>query len=204
MFFHKPSNLPRISIQIWFTLTNLRYVLLSCCSRAERAVAWKQAEAYNRTVNTVPPALFFHARQYEHALGQDDNIGLAHGYVMALLLLSGTCVFSLSFPLVSPIFLLYLLIKHSVDIQNLRLFYTAREHQPMLLRTAVQVAMVSPVLAQVTIAMFHIAYDVYAWSQANQAGEKYKGDSSASLWSGGLLIVNSTMLLMAQVAFTTS
>ena len=74
----------------------------------------------------------------------------------------------------------------------------------MLLRTAVQVAMVCPVLAQVTIAMFHIAYDVYAWSQANQAGEKYKGDSSASLWSGGLLIVNSTMLLMAQVPFTVS
>ena len=116
-----------------------------------------------------------------------------------LLLLAGTCVFSLSFPLVSPIFLIYLLIKHSVDIQNLRLFYTAREHQPMLLRTAVQVAMVCPVLAQAQIAIYHITNDVYAWSQAEQAGDPYRGDSPATLWSGSLLIVNSTMLLMAQV-----
>ena len=72
----------------------------------------------------------------------------------------------------------------------------------MLLRTAVQVAMVCPVLAQVTIAMFHITYDVYAWSQADQNGGHYKGDSSQTLWSGGLLIVNSTMLLMAQVHFS--
>ena len=119
-----------------------------------------------------------------------------------LLLLAGTCVFSLSFPLVSPIFLLYLLIKHVVDIQNLRLFYTAREHQPMLLRTAVQVAMVCPVLAQAQIAIYHITNDIYAWSQSDQAGEPYRGDSSATLWSGSLFIVNSTMLLMAQVIFT--
>ena len=72
----------------------------------------------------------------------------------------------------------------------------------MLLRTAVQAAMVCPVLAQAHIAIYHITNDVYAWSQADQAGDPYRGDSAATLWSGGLLIVNSTMLLMAQVPFT--
>ena len=90
----------------------LRYVLESCCSRAERAVAWKQAEVYNRTINTVS-ALFSLANVY-CCSAQDDNIGLANGYVSTLLLLAGTCVFSLSFPLVSPIFLLYLIIKVSL------------------------------------------------------------------------------------------
>ena len=69
----------------------------------------------------------------------------------------------------------------------------------MLLRTAVQVAMVCPVLAQAQIAIYHITNDVYAWSQAEQAGDPYRGDSPATLWSGSLLIVNTTMLLMAQV-----
>ena len=92
--------------------------------------------------------------------------------------------------------------QHVVDIQNLRLFYTAREHQPMLLRTAVQVAMVCPVLAQAHIAIYHITNDVYSWSQSTKVGEDYRGDSAATLWSGSLLIVNSTMLLIAQVPFT--
>ena len=185
-----------------FTLKNVRYVLECCCSRAERAVAWEQAEVYNRTINTV--SAFFSWPICTNCRDQDDNIGLANGYVSTLLLLAGTCVFSLSFPLVSPIFLLYLLIKHAVDIQNLRLFYTAREHQPMLLRTAVQVAMVCPVLAQVNIAIYHITNNVYLWSQSRDAGEGFKGDSPATLWSSSLLIVNSTMLLVAQVAFTAS
>ena len=183
-------------------MKNVRYVLESCCSRAERAVAWEQAEVYNRTINTV--SAFFSWPICTNCRDQDDNIGLANGYVSTLLLLAGTCVFYLSFPLVSPIFLLYLLIKHAVDIQNLRLFYTAREYQPMLLRTAVQVAMVCPVLAQVNIAMYHITNDVYSWSQSKEAGEAYRGDSGATLWSGGLLILNSTMLLMAQVPLTAS
>ena len=34
-------------------LFNSRYVLECCCSRAERAVAWRTAEIYNRTINTV-------------------------------------------------------------------------------------------------------------------------------------------------------
>ena len=32
---------------------NHRYVLLNCCSRARREVAWRTAELYNRTINTV-------------------------------------------------------------------------------------------------------------------------------------------------------
>ena len=176
-----------------------------CSSRAARGLSVPLPGSWQRS--TTGPStqwVFSFLGQFVHNSDQDDNIGLANGYVSTLLLLAGTCVFSLSFPLVSPIFLLYLLIKHAVDIQNLRLFYTAREHQPMLLRTAVQVAMVCPVLAQVNIAIYHITNNVYLWSQSRDAGEGFKGDSPATLWSSSLLIVNSTMLLVAQVAFTTS
>ena len=62
--------------------------------------------------------------------------------------------------------------------------------------------MVCLVLAQAHIAIYHITNDVYSWSQSKEAGEDYKGDSPATLWSGSLLIVNSTMLLMAQVPLT--
>ncbi len=72
----------------------------------------------------------------------------------------------------------------------------------MLLKTGVQVAMVCPVLAQAQIAIYHITNDIYAWSQSDQAGLPYRGDSSATLWSGSLFIVNSTMWLLAQVTFT--
>ena len=176
-----------------------------CSSAAARGLSVPLPGSRQRS--TTGPStqwVFSFLGQFVHNSYQDDNIGLANGYVSTLLLLAGTCVFYLSFPLVSPIFLLYLLIKHAVDIQNLRLFYTAREYQPMLLRTAVQVAMVCPVLAQVNIAMYHITNDVYSWSQSKEAGEAYRGDSGATLWSGGLLILNSTMLLMAQVPLTAS
>ena len=72
----------------------------------------------------------------------------------------------------------------------------------MLLRTEVQVTMVCLVLVQVNIAVYHITNDVYSWSQSTKVGEDYRGDSAATLWSGSLLIVNSTMLLIAQVPFT--
>ena len=118
-------------------------------------------------------------------------------------MLAGTCLFSLTFPLVSPIFFSYMAAKDGIDAQNLRLFYTAREHQPMLLRTGVQVAMVCPVLGQATVAIYHLAYDVNKWSLLVQAGERddYK-DAPVTLWAGGLLIVNATMMLMAQVCTT--
>ena len=133
---------------------------------------------------------------------QDDNVGLANGYVWTLLLFAGTCLFSLTFPLVSPIFFFCMATHHVVTTQNLRLFYTAREHQPMLLRTGVQVAMVCPLLGQATIAVYHVANDVCKWVKLNKEGrrDEYE-DLPQTLWAGGLLIVNSTMMLMAQVDY---
>ena len=57
-------------------------VLIHCCSRAERAVAWRDAGAFCRAVNTY------------------DNIGLANNYVWLLLQFAGTVLLSLIFPLV--------------------------------------------------------------------------------------------------------
>ena len=131
---------------------------------------------------------------------QDDNVCLANSYVWTLLLFAGTCLFSLTFPLVSPIFACYMACKCAIDTQNFRLFYTAREHQPMLLKTGVQVAMVCPLLGQATVAIYHIANDVNEWVELRELGRRDEFvDLPQTLWAGGLLIVNSTMLLMAQV-----
>ena len=131
---------------------------------------------------------------------QDDNVGLANSYVWTLLLFAGTCLFSLTFPLVSPIFACYMACKCAIDTQNFRLFYTAREHQPMLLKTGVQVAMVCPLLGQATVAIYHMANDVNEWVELREQGRRDEfEDLPQTLWAGGLLIVNSTMLLMAQV-----
>ena len=116
------------------------------------------------------------------------------------MLFAGTCLFSLTFPLVSPIFACYMVCKCAIDTQNFRLFYTAREHQPMLLKTGVQVAMVCPLLGQATVAIYHIANDVNEWVELRELGRRDEfEDLPQTLSAGGLLIVNSTMLLMAQV-----
>ena len=72
----------------------------------------------------------------------------------------------------------------------------------MLLRTGVQVAMVCPLLGQATIAVYHVANDVCKWVKLNKEGrrDEYE-DLPQTLWAGGLLIVNSTMMLMAQVDY---
>ena len=141
------------------------------------------------------------SRRKEYSVAQDDNVGLANGYVWNLLLFAGTCNFSLTFPIVSPLFFCYMATKYAVDAQNLRLFYTAREHQPMLLKTGVQVAMVCPVLGQATIAIYHLCNDINKWTMLNSEGKRDEyQDMSVTLWAGGLLIVNSTMVLIAQVS----
>ena len=57
-------------------------VLIHCCSRAERAVAWRDAEAFCRATNTY------------------DNIGLVNNYDWLLLQFAGTVLLCLIFPLV--------------------------------------------------------------------------------------------------------
>ena len=141
------------------------------------------------------------SRREEYSVAQDDNVGLANGYVWNLLLFAGTCNFSLPFPIVSPLFFCYMATKYAVDAQNLRLFYTAREHQPMLLKTGVQVAMGCPVLGQATIAIYHLGNDINKWTMLNSEGKRDEyQDMPVTLWAGGLLIVNSTMVLIAQVS----
>ena len=70
----------------------------------------------------------------------------------------------------------------------------------MLLKTGVQVAMVCPLLGQATVAIYHKANDVNEWVELRELGRRDEFKVlPQTLWAGGLLIVNSTMLLMAQV-----
>ena len=152
-------------------------VTISGCSRAERAVAWREAEACSRATNTY------------------DNIGLANNYVWLLLQYAGTMLLFLMFPLVSPAFLLYLVVKHLVDLHNFRLFYTAMEPQPTLLRTAVRIAVSASVLAQASLTLVYVTTEINDWR-----GSDYRQvtNMNTTTWSTTLLVVNCTMLLIEQ------
>ena len=67
----------------------------------------------------------------------------------------------------SPAFLLYLVVKHLVDLHHFRLFYTARVPQPMLLKTAVQIAVTVSVLAQTSLTIFYLTDDVNFWRKSS-------------------------------------
>ena len=165
-------------------------VLLCCCSRAERAAAWRTAESYNRTINTVPPCLVL-----SPATAQDDNVGLANGYVWVLFHCACTMLFCLTSPLVTPTLGLYLVFKHAVDTQNIRTVYTAKERQPVLLRTAVQILVAIPLFAQASVALYHIINNLRRWMERDPR-ERWE-DSELALWSGQLLILNGLVLLLA-------
>ena len=58
------------------------------------------------------------------------------------------------------------MVKHLVDLHNFRLFYTARVPQPMLLRTAVQIAVTVSVLAQTSLTILYLTDDINYWRKS--------------------------------------
>ena len=69
-------------MRVWVSTPSLCYRLWAAAtagsSGAERTVAWRLAEQYNRMVNTY------------------DNVGLANSYIWSLLLFAGTCLLCLA------------------------------------------------------------------------------------------------------------
>ena len=65
--------------------------------------------------------------------------------------------FCLIFPVVSPVFLIYLIIKHLVDCWNLSRYYTALYDTPMLIKTSVQLIITSSLLPSFIIAIYHFS-----------------------------------------------
>ena len=59
------------------------------------------------------------------------------------------------------------MVKHLVDLHHFRLFYTARVPQPMLLKTAVQIAVTVSVLAQAGLTIFYLTDDVNYWRKSS-------------------------------------
>ena len=83
--------------------------------------------------------------------GLNSN-GLTEAYVSVLFTLSIAFTFCVSCPLVSFSFLLYLMTKHMVDIQNFRRYYTAQFHDDLLVSTALKIALFSTFLININIA----------------------------------------------------
>ena len=54
-----------------------------------------------------------------------------------------------------------------MDLHHFRLFYTARVPQPMLLKTAVQIAVTVSVLAQTSLTIFYLTDDVNFWRKSS-------------------------------------
>ena len=106
---------------------------------------------------------------YLPARGSGEGRGRRSALCIAdwLLQYAGTMLLFLMFPLVSPAFLLYLVVKHLVDLHNFRLFYTAREPQPMLLRTAVQIAVSASVLAQASLTLVYVTTEINDWRESS-------------------------------------
>ena len=59
------------------------------------------------------------------------------------------------------------MVKHLVDLHHFRLFYMARVPQPMLLKTAVQIAVTVSVLAQAGLTIFYLTDDVNYWRKSS-------------------------------------
>ena len=115
-----------------------------------------------------------------------ENTALCQDYIWCVVHFAILSCFSLICPLVAPAFLLYLVNKHLVDIQNFRICYSAREEQPMLIRTAAQLLIFCPLLGQMCNAAVELT------------NKDQDEDSFLSLTAGSLLIINLFLFLIIQ------
>ena len=144
-------------------------ILINSCSRAERKVASIYAKDYCRKRNT------------------GDNVSLSQDYVTCTVDFAIMMCYSTIFPLMSPAFLLYIIVKHLVDLQNMRVCYSAKVPDPLLIRTAAQLVIFCPLLGQVTTTVYHLTHQ--------KRGEKQQ---EMGLVAGSLLLLNMFLLMVLQ------
>ena len=149
-------------------LYELWMVFIHCCTRAERRVASAFTREYCVQRNT------------------EENTGLAEDYVTCVLHFAILMCFCLICPLVSPAFLLFIITKYLVDLQNLRHSYSAKVGQPVLIRSAVKLIIFCPLLGQACTTVVHNT-NIYQEENSNLA-----------LLSASLLILNIFLLLILQ------
>ena len=143
-------------------------VLINSCSKIKRKAALEYARSYCTNRNTF------------------DNTALCQDYIWSIVLFAILSCFCLICPLVTPAFLLYLGTTHLVDIQNFRICYSAKEEQPMLIRTAAQLMIFCPLLGQICNA------------GVQMTNKNQEEDSLLSLTAGSLLIINLFSFLVIQ------
>ena len=114
------------------------------CHMIWRCRSWGQREAA--------------VRKHQSALTNRNGIrlNLADAYVWVVVYFSAWMFFSLICPIITPFFLLFLVCKYLVDIQNFRSFYTARYDQPELVTTAAKLTVFASLFPQLNITMFMI------------------------------------------------
>ena len=149
-------------------LYELGLVTVNCYTSAGRAVANNYAKEYVKRRNS------------------GDNMSLAEDYVWCILHLAIMISFCLICPLVTPVFVIYIITKHLVDIQNLRVCYSARVDRPILMRTAAQLVIFCPLLGQICTTIVHLT------------NKEQKDNSFLFLVSGFLLILNLFLMMILQ------
>ena len=124
-------------------------------------------ELFNVMLSCRSPAEVIAARESarEKAKSRSGNkLALADEYVWLVLYTTILLFFCTSCPLITAIFILYLVSKHLVDMANWKEYYHAKPDQPELLETATKLLLYASLFPQVNTTFFLLARGPETWT----------------------------------------
>ena len=94
-------------------------------------------------------------RKYKDKIGNrnGDRLSLADDYVWTVLYFTICMFFCLTCPVITPAFLIFIVSKYIVVMQNYRCFYTAHHDQPELLTTAAKLTIFASLFPQLNFTL---------------------------------------------------
>ena len=123
----------------WMKLINCRY--------------WERLEAASRNLKK------------KIANRNGEQTSLADSYVWTVIYFSVWMFFCLTCPVITPAFLIFIICKYLVVVQNFRYYYTATEDQPELITTAAKLTIVASIFPQVNFTLLMI---IKQWMKENE------------------------------------
>ena len=130
-----------------------------------------------------------HLEEARHfnSIKNGENMSLAEDYVWILLHFSVLTTFSISYPSLAPAFMVYIVTKHLIDVENFRRFYTTVGTQSALLRTSLKINLVCGLFPQ-----FHtFIYFIYFSQDSPQVASK-------TMVSGAITIFHILLFMIAE------
>ena len=124
-------------------------------------------ELYSSLVNCLSPAEMATAAQLarEGAVNRSGNkLALADDFVWLVFYTTILFFFCFSCPLITPIYGMFLMHKHTVDLHNWRHYYTALQDQPELLITACKLLLMCSLTPQLNAMLFLLTRGSDEWA----------------------------------------